>query len=92
VGTGLRPVRAGHSPAPTRQIGSDLQRPFAIVIVGGLIVELVVSLVMMSALHVFWVVWGRGFAPFERGRAPLPHGSRHCMEPSLFLAFWGRFR
>jgi cobalt-zinc-cadmium resistance protein CzcA len=40
--------------AMSRDIGSDLQRSFAIVIVGGLIVELIVSLVMMPTLYVFW--------------------------------------
>jgi cobalt-zinc-cadmium resistance protein CzcA len=45
---GLLPAAMSHD------IGSDSQRPFAIVIVGGLIVELVVSLVMLPTLYVFW--------------------------------------
>lgn len=45
---GLLPAALSHD------IGSDSQRPFAIVIVGGLIVELVVSLVLMPTLYVFW--------------------------------------
>ncbi len=45
---GLRPRTLAHD------IGSDSQRPFAIVIVGGLIVELVVSLVLLPTLYVFW--------------------------------------
>ncbi len=45
---GLLPAAMSHD------IGSDSQRPFAIVIVGGLIVELVVSLVLMPTLYVFW--------------------------------------
>jgi len=45
---GLLPAAFSHD------IGSDSQRPFAIVIVGGLIVELVVSLVLLPALYLFW--------------------------------------
>jgi cobalt-zinc-cadmium resistance protein CzcA len=45
---GLLPAAMSHD------IGSDSQRPFAIVIVGGLIVELIVSLVLMPTVYVFW--------------------------------------
>jgi cobalt-zinc-cadmium resistance protein CzcA len=45
---GLLPAAMSHD------IGSDSQRPFAIVIVGGLIVELFVSLVLLPTLYVFW--------------------------------------
>jgi heavy metal efflux system protein len=45
---GLLPAAMSHD------IGSDSQRPFAIVIVGGLVVELVVSLVLLPTLYVFW--------------------------------------
>jgi cobalt-zinc-cadmium resistance protein CzcA len=45
---GLLPAALSHD------IGSDSQRPFAIVIVGGLIVELIISVVMLPALYVFW--------------------------------------
>jgi heavy metal efflux system protein len=45
---GLLPAALSHD------IGSDSQRPFAIVIVGGLIVELLVSLVLLPALYLFW--------------------------------------
>jgi cobalt-zinc-cadmium resistance protein CzcA len=45
---GLLPAAMSHD------IGSDSQRPFAIVIVGGLIVELVVSLVLLPTLYVVW--------------------------------------
>ena len=45
---GLLPAALSHD------IGSDSQRPFAIVIVGGLMVELLVSIVMLPALYVFW--------------------------------------
>ena len=45
---GLLPAAMSHD------IGSDSQRPFAIVIVGGLIVELFVSLLLLPTLYVFW--------------------------------------
>jgi cobalt-zinc-cadmium resistance protein CzcA len=45
---GLLPAAMSHD------IGSDSQRPFAIVIVGGLIVELFISIVMLPALYLFW--------------------------------------
>jgi cobalt-zinc-cadmium resistance protein CzcA len=45
---GLLPAAMSHD------IGSDSQRPFAIVIVGGLMVELFISIVMLPTLYVFW--------------------------------------
>ena len=45
---GLLPAAMSHD------IGSDSQRPFAIVIVGGLIVELVISVILLPTLYVFW--------------------------------------
>ena len=45
---GLLPAALSHD------IGSDSQRPFAIVIVGGLIVELFISVILLPALYVFW--------------------------------------
>jgi cobalt-zinc-cadmium resistance protein CzcA len=56
---GLLPAAMSHD------IGSDSQRPFAIVIVGGLIVELIVSLVMMPTLYVFWARPGDKLPPAE---------------------------
>jgi heavy metal efflux system protein len=56
---GLLPAALSHD------IGSDSQRPFAIVIVGGLIVELVVSLIMMPTLYVFWARPGDKLPPSE---------------------------
>jgi len=44
---GLLPAAMSHD------IGSDSQRPFAIVIVGGLIVELIVSVILWPTLYVF---------------------------------------
>ncbi len=58
---GLVPAALSHD------IGSDSQRPFAIVIVGGLIVELVVSLVMLPTLYVFWARPGDKLPPPELG-------------------------
>ena len=45
---GLLPAAMSHD------IGSDSQRPFAIVIVGGLMVELIISVVLLPTLYVFW--------------------------------------
>ena len=45
---GLLPAAMSHD------IGSDSQRPFAIVVVGGLIVELLISVILLPTLYVFW--------------------------------------
>jgi len=45
---GLLPAAMSHA------IGSDSQRPFAIVIVGGLISDLVMSIILMPTLYVWW--------------------------------------
>jgi len=45
---GLLPAAMSHD------IGSDSQRPFAIVIVGGIIVELIISIMLLPVLYVFW--------------------------------------
>jgi cobalt-zinc-cadmium resistance protein CzcA len=45
---GLLPAAVSHS------IGSDSQRPFAIVIVGGLIVDLIMSSFLLPTLYVWW--------------------------------------
>jgi len=58
---GLLPAAMSHD------IGSDSQRPFAIVIVGGLIVELFISIVMLPALYVFWARPGDKLPPAEIG-------------------------
>jgi heavy metal efflux system protein len=58
---GLLPAALSHD------IGSDSQRPFAIVIVGGLMVELVVSIVMLPALYVFWAGPDDTLPPAEIG-------------------------
>jgi len=58
---GLLPAAMSH------EIGSDSQRPFAIVIVGGLIVELFISVVLMPVLYVFWARPGDKLPPPEIG-------------------------
>jgi cobalt-zinc-cadmium resistance protein CzcA len=54
---GLLPAATSHA------IGSDSQRPFAIVIVGGLIVDLVMSTFLLPTFYVWWA----------RSSDPLPH-------------------
>src|SRR5580658_1722718 len=58
---GLLPAAMSHD------IGSDSQRPFAIVIVGGLIVELFVSVILWPTLYVFWARPGDRLPPSEHG-------------------------
>jgi cobalt-zinc-cadmium resistance protein CzcA len=58
---GLLPAAMSHD------IGSDSQRPFAIVIVGGLIVELFISVVLWPVLYVFWARPGDKLPPPELG-------------------------
>jgi cobalt-zinc-cadmium resistance protein CzcA len=45
---GLLPAAMSHA------IGSDSQRPFAIVIVGGLVVDMVLSIFLIPAFYVWW--------------------------------------
>ncbi|GAC1432368.1 MAG: CusA/CzcA family heavy metal efflux RND transporter [Terriglobales bacterium] len=56
---GLLPAAMSHD------IGSDSQRPFAIVIVGGLIVELFISIILWPTLYVFWARPGDTLPPPE---------------------------
>jgi cobalt-zinc-cadmium resistance protein CzcA len=58
---GLLPAALSHD------IGSDSQRPFAIVIVGGLIVELTISIILLPSLYVFWARPGDKLPPSEQG-------------------------
>jgi cobalt-zinc-cadmium resistance protein CzcA len=62
---GLLPAALSHA------IGSDSQRPFAIVIVGGLIADLVMSIFLLPTLYV-WIAGERDVLPaadanFEEG-------------------------
>jgi cobalt-zinc-cadmium resistance protein CzcA len=45
---GLLPASMSHA------IGSDSQRPFAIVIVGGLITDLIMSIFLLPTFYVWW--------------------------------------
>ena len=58
---GLLPAAMSHD------IGSDSQRPFAIVIVGGLIVELLISVMLLPTLYVFWARTKDKLPPPELG-------------------------
>ena len=58
---GLLPAALSHD------IGSDSQRPFAIVIVGGLLVELVISVVLLPTMYAYWARPGDRLPPPELG-------------------------
>ena len=53
--------------ALSRGIGSDSQRPFAIVIVGGLIAALILGVFLLPTLYV-WVASNRDALPIPRAR------------------------
>jgi heavy metal efflux system protein len=55
---GLLPAAMSHA------IGSDSQRPFAIVIVGGLIAALAISVFLLPTLYV-WIAGERDVLPAE---------------------------
>jgi cobalt-zinc-cadmium resistance protein CzcA len=57
---GLLPAALSHA------IGSDSQRPFAIVIVGGLIADLVMSIFLLPTLYV-WIAGERDVLPAADG-------------------------
>jgi cobalt-zinc-cadmium resistance protein CzcA len=57
---GLLPAALSHA------IGSDSQRPFAIVIVGGLIADLVMSIFLLPTLYV-WIAGERDVLPAAEG-------------------------
>jgi heavy metal efflux system protein len=56
---GLLPAAVSHA------IGSDSQRPFAIVIVGGLLANLVIGVFLLPALYVWWARDGDVLPPSE---------------------------
>ena len=58
---GLFPAAVSHA------IGSDSQRPFAIVIVGGLIASLVISIFLLPTLYV-WIAGERDVLPMSEGQ------------------------
>jgi heavy metal efflux system protein len=60
---GLSPAAMSHA------IGSDSQRPFAIVIVGGLIVHLVMSTFLLPTFYVWWARPTDPLPPAEEARS-----------------------
>jgi cobalt-zinc-cadmium resistance protein CzcA len=60
---GLLPAAMSHA------IGSDSQRPFAIVIVGGLVVDMVLSLFLLPAFYVWWARPGDHLPAPEESRS-----------------------
>jgi cobalt-zinc-cadmium resistance protein CzcA len=60
---GLLPAALSHA------IGSDSQRPFAIVIVGGLIVDLVMSMFLLPTFYVWWARPTDHLPPAEENEA-----------------------
>ena len=56
---GLLPAALSHA------IGSDSQRPFAIVIVGGLLANLIIGIFLLPALYVWWARDGDVLPPAE---------------------------
>src|SRR6202011_2592036 len=52
--------------ALSHDIGSDSQRPFAIVIVGGLIVQMFLCLILWPTLYVFWARPGEHLPSMEQ--------------------------
>jgi cobalt-zinc-cadmium resistance protein CzcA len=60
---GLLPAATSHA------IGSDSQRPFAIVIVGGLIVDLVMSTFLLPTFYVWWARPTDHLPPAEESRS-----------------------
>ena len=54
--------------ALSRGIGSDSQRPFAIVIVGGLVAALILGIFLLPTLYV-WVASDQDVLPVPEGKA-----------------------
>jgi cobalt-zinc-cadmium resistance protein CzcA len=54
--------------AMSRGIGSDSQRPFAIVIVGGLVAALILGVFLLPTLYV-WLAGDRGVLPVPEVKA-----------------------
>jgi cobalt-zinc-cadmium resistance protein CzcA len=55
--------------AMSRAIGSDSQRPFAIVIVGGLIVDLIMSTFLLPTFYVWWARPSDHLPPADEARS-----------------------
>ena len=65
---GLLPAALSH------EIGSDSQRPFAIVIVGGLIVDLIMSTFLLPTFYVWWARPTDHLPPAEESRSVYESG------------------
>jgi cobalt-zinc-cadmium resistance protein CzcA len=64
---GLLPAATSHA------IGSDSQRPFAIVIVGGLIADLLLSIFLLPTFYVWWARETDKLPPAEEARSVYEH-------------------
>jgi hypothetical protein len=73
------------SAALSHDIGSDSQRPFAVVIVGGLIADLAMSIFMLPTLYV-WIARDRDKLP-----EPEPVALRAKAAESVNFAIWCQF-
>ncbi len=60
---GLLPAALSHA------IGSDSQRPFAIVVVGGLIADLIMSIFLLPTVYVWWARETDHLPPVEESRS-----------------------
>ena len=60
---GLLPAATSHA------IGSDSQRPFAIVIVGGLVADLLMSIFLLPTFYVWWARPGDELPPQDEARS-----------------------
>jgi heavy metal efflux system protein len=60
---GLLPAALSH------RIGSDSQRPFAIVIVGGLIFDLLMSIFLLPTFYAWWARPTDHLPPIEESRS-----------------------
>jgi cobalt-zinc-cadmium resistance protein CzcA len=65
---GLLPAALSHA------IGSDSQRPFAIVVVGGLICDLVMSIFLLPTFYVWWARPTDHLPPVEEARSVYESG------------------
>jgi cobalt-zinc-cadmium resistance protein CzcA len=64
---GLLPAATSHA------IGSDSQRPFAIVIVGGLITDLLISIFLLPTFYVWWARPNDKLPPAEEAKSVYEH-------------------
>jgi heavy metal efflux system protein len=65
---GLLPAALSHA------IGSDSQRPFAIVIVGGLISDLLMSIFLLPTFYVWWASPKDRLPPISESRSVYESG------------------